>query len=437
MLTSYADLLKGGESEEAGVVPNKPEESSLLLQVVAAEGETPAMPKGRPPLSKKEADTIRGWIAAGANDDTPAADRAVVDMEHPPAYLAPPVLTSLDFSPDGKLLAVSGYHETLLHDTSLASSGKAGDTKASDAKSSIVARLVGLAERVESVAFSPDGKRLAVVGGSPGRFGEVQIWDVAKRKLTLSVHVGFDTLYGASWSHDGTKVAFGCPDNRLRAIDAKTGEQVLQQGAHTDWVHDTVFSTDDSHLVSVSRDRSVKLTVVATQRFVDNITSITPGALKGGLLSVDMRPGVKDPKQDQIVVGGADGVPKLYHVYTDKKRVIGSDFNFIRAYEKMPGRVYSVCFSRDGADFAAGSSYIDEKTGEQRGAARVYHVDDGKTVAKFSGRLGPVYAVAFHPNGKQVAAAGFDGMVRLFDAANGKLLVEFPAAPISASVAKQ
>ena len=45
-----------------------------------------------------------------------------------------------------------------------------------------MARLVGLSERIQSLAFSPDGKYLAVTGGSPGRFGEVQVWDVAKRQ---------------------------------------------------------------------------------------------------------------------------------------------------------------------------------------------------------------------------------------------------------------
>ena len=40
--------------------------------------------------------------------------------------------------------------------------------------------------------------------------GEVQVWDVDKRKLTLSVPVTFDTVYGVSWSPDGTKIAFGC-----------------------------------------------------------------------------------------------------------------------------------------------------------------------------------------------------------------------------------
>ena len=59
--------------------------------------------------------------------------------------------------------------------------------------------------------------------------------------------VTFDTVYGASWSPDGSKVAFGCADNTVRAIDVKTGKQVLFMGAHSDWVLDTVFSVDGSH----------------------------------------------------------------------------------------------------------------------------------------------------------------------------------------------
>src|SRR5207248_8872514 len=100
----------------------------------------------------------------------------------------------------------------------------------------------------------------------------------------------FDTVYGVSWSKDGAKLAFGCADNTLRAIEVATGKQILYQGAHSDWVLATVFSKEDTHVVSVSRDRSMKLTEVATQRFVDNISSITPGALKGGLLTVDRHP---------------------------------------------------------------------------------------------------------------------------------------------------
>ena len=62
------------------------------------------------------------------------------DMDHPPVYTRPPVITALDFSPDGSLLAVAGFHEVLLW--------KADGSE-------LVARLVGLSERIESVRSRP------------------------------------------------------------------------------------------------------------------------------------------------------------------------------------------------------------------------------------------------------------------------------------------
>ncbi len=413
VLTSYQGLRKGGESEEPGVVPGKPEESTLYTYVVAEEGEEPLMPKDAPPLSPAEVEKIRRWILQGAKDDTPESMKVTYTMKNPPRYELAPVLTSVDYSPDGKLLAVSGYHEVLIH--------KADGSE-------IVARLVGLSERIESAVFSPDGKRLAVTGGSPGRFGEVQIWNLPEKKLELSIQVGFDTIYGASWSHNGRWVAFGCPDNTVRMIDAKTGKQLLQQGAHNDWVLDTVFSSDDSHLVSVSRDMTAKLTEVATGRFVDNITSITPGALKGGLISVDIRPGIKNPKDDQIVVGGSDGTPQIFRIHRTKQRRIGDNYNLIRAFEKMPGRIYGVAFSPDGKRFVAGSSY-DQPPKVRLGMGRVYEADSGKIICQLE-QQSAIYDVAFSPDGRRVATVGFDGKVRIFDAQSGKRLHEFWAVPL-------
>ena len=106
--------------------------------------------------------------------------------------------------------------------------------------------------------FSPDGTRLAVGGGSPGLAGEVQVWNIATGKLELSKSVGYDTVYGISWSPDGTKIAFGSTDTNLRVIDAKTGEQVLFQGAHDDWIRETAWSVDGSQLVSVGRDMTLQ-----------------------------------------------------------------------------------------------------------------------------------------------------------------------------------
>jgi mono/diheme cytochrome c family protein len=410
VMTNLEGLFKGGESEQPAVVPGKPEASNLLAQITPKDGKS-EMPKDKDPLAEDQIKRIRQWIVEGAADDTPMSVRSVIDMEHPPVYEANPVLTALDFSPDDTLLAVSGYHETLLHSVNVAGTGM-----------SLVARLVGQSERVESLAFSPDGKSLAVTGGSPGRLGELQVWDVASRKLKYSLPVTYDTVYGVSWSGDGTKIAFGCADNTLRAVDAATGKQLLYQGAHSDWVLDTVFSKDNTYLISVSRDRSMKLVEVATQRFVDNITSITPGALKGGLAAVD-----RHPTKDELLIGGADGVPKIYQMLRTKARAIGDDFNLIKAYEAAPGRIYDAHFNADGSRFVVASSL------DGAGEARIYETESGKLLHKLAGQHGPVYAVAFSTSGKLVASAGFDGVVRLNDAETGKLIKEFSPVPASAT----
>jgi WD40 repeat protein len=403
VMTAHANLLEKGESGEPGIVPGKPEASKIFTQITPQNGKKPAMPRGKDPLTDFEIGLIKKWIAQGAKDDTPPSARIVIDADHPPVYAAAPVITALDYAPDGSVLAVAGYHEVLLHKPD--GSGLAG-------------RLIGLSERVQSIAFAPDGKWLAVTGGDPCRFGEVQIWDVAKKSLKLSVPITYDTVYGASWSPDGSKIAFGCADNTVRAIDARTGKQVLFQGAHNDWVLDTTFSTDGSHLVSVSRDMSMKLTEVATQRFVDNITSITPGALKGGLMSV-----ARHPKKDELLIGGSDGEAKIYKMYRNKKRVIGDDFNRLRVFETMPGRIFKARYNADGTRVVISSSF------EGHGEVRVYQADNGKLIARLEGERGPVYAVAFRPDGKQIASAGFDGLVRLNDAQTGKLLKEFVPYP--------
>lgn len=441
VMTAHGDLFKAGERGKAGVVASKPAESYLVDQIKVHDNGKAEMPKGRDPLNVVQIKLIADWIAQGAKDDTPASAKAVaVDAANPPKYSAPPVITALAFSPDGKTIAVTGYHEILLYDS---------------ASYALKARLIGISERVQSLAYSPDGKKLAAVGGAPGRYGEVQIWNPETEKLLVSAPVTFDTLYGASWSPDGKAVAFGCSDNTVRAIDALNGKQILQMGTHSDWVLATTFAQDGLHLVSVGRDMSMKLTEVATQRFVDNVTSITPGALKGGLMTVDRRPmpetfrtihflgaalkfpgpkkmqkvppdtpGVPPKVYDEILAAGSDGVPRLYKMHREQKREIGDDANKIREFEKMPGRIATVAFNGDGSKFAAVSSL------DGKGEVRVYDTTSGAKVVceKVSG---PVYTVAWNASWKLIASAGFDGTVWLHDPATGKLLNSFVVLPKS------
>ncbi|MBL8827893.1 MAG: DUF1553 domain-containing protein [Planctomycetaceae bacterium] len=72
-LETRGDIKRGGESGPA-VVPGKVDES-LLLDMIG--GNSPAMPKKRPPLTREQVATIKQWIAAGAvwPDEVKLVDR--------------------------------------------------------------------------------------------------------------------------------------------------------------------------------------------------------------------------------------------------------------------------------------------------------------------------------------------------------------------------
>ena len=436
VMTDFEELLRGGESESKAIIPGNADQSYLVELITPVNGEA-EMPQKGDPLSSTDIDLIRNWIAQGATDDTPENVKRHFDAENPPVYRLPPVITSLDFSPDGQLLAVSGFHEVLIHRAD---------------GSGLVGRFIGLSARIESVRFSPDGKRLAVTGGLPARMGEVQVWDVAKQELTLSVPVSFDTVYGASWSPDGKYIAFGCSDTTLRAIESDTGKEVVYQGAHDDWALDTVFSVDGKYVVSVGRDQTAKLTEFATERFVDNITSITPGALKGGILSVS-----RHPSRDEVLLGGSDGVPQIYRMVRKSKRVIGDNANLMRRFDAMPGRVFGVAYSPDGKSVVAGSSLdgkgmvniyhsdfdgtlsdeligilqktVSSRKPEEQAKVEAYRVKDVGLTASSQFDTG-IYSVAFHPDGKQVAVSGGDGVIRILDSSTASLRRAFISVPL-------
>src|SRR2546426_10754865 len=124
------------------------------------------MPLRQPPLSAAQIALFRGWIRDGAKDDTRAEARSIAEPGKPVAYHAAPVITALAYSPDGSLLAVSGYREVLLHK---------GDG------SGLVARLPGISDKITSLAFSADGSVLAAGGGTPAPFGEGEMWGLAQR----------------------------------------------------------------------------------------------------------------------------------------------------------------------------------------------------------------------------------------------------------------
>jgi WD40 repeat protein len=113
-------------------------------------------------------------------------------------------------------------------------------------------------------------------------------------------------------------------------------------------------------------------------------------------------------------------------MFRQKARKIGDDFNLIRNFAKLPGRIFSAEYSADGSRIVAGSS----KEGE--GMVRVYEEGNAKMLWELK-VSGGIFACAFSHDGKTVAAGGFLGKVLLLDAASGKILKEMIPVPLEAA----
>ena len=392
-LTSYESFKAGGHSGPA-FVPGDPNKS-LVMAYLKGERQ-PRMPMGGEPLTAEQIGFFERWIAAGATDDTPEVGRDTVAAGKPPVYTIAPAIVAVAYSPDGNLMAVSGYREVLLH--------KADGSE-------LVARLVGVSDRIQSIVFSPDGKLMAAVGGTPARFGEIQIWDLETRQLRRSLTVSSDTLFGASFSPDGTKLAFGCADNTIRIVDVQSGKELQKMTHHDNWVFGTVFSVDGKRLVSVGRDRAVKLTDVNSGAFIENLNQ-----LRGELDCI-----ARHPKKDIVLVGGADRLPLLYMMTRPRAMRVGEESTLIRQFEKQPGKIVAAAFRPDGQKIAVGGASSE---------VAIYNTEDGQKTATLTGFEGETYTLAFNPKGDRLAIAGFDGKVRIYDAETGKLVTTFVPVPL-------
>src|SRR5438132_257683 len=403
-MTSYALLAKGGK-EGVIFIPGQPDKSKLVTMV---SGPEPEMPEKGDKLTAAQVEILKRSVAEGAKDDSPvvsvqpgkAGEPGPIPLSTPPKYTSLPVITAIQYEPDGKAIAISGYQEVLLHKPD---------------GSGIIARLIGGSPRIESLMFSSDGKMLAVSGGAPALFGNIQVWDVEQKKLVKNYKEARDTVFGVSFSPDGKRIAFGCTDKSARVIQVDNGAEVMRLDQHTDWCVGTCFTLDGKKIVTGSRDQAMKLSDLMLGQFIDDINNpLEPLVCMA-----------RHPKEDKVLYGGAMGKARIYKISDNQGRTAArNDNNKIREFELQPGPVHSVAWSADGKRVCLGS--IKE--------ARVYG-EDGKRIATLSGHEGAIFAVAFSADGKQVCTGGFDGMVRLFDAEKGTLIKAF--APVQVEGALQ
>ena len=398
-ITTYAAFLKGGK-HGAGFTAGQPTNSIVIEEI---SGDEPSMPKEGDALTKAEVALFTRWILEGATNDTPANANSF-KLAAPPTYTKPPVVSALAFSPDGKKLAVSGYHEVLVHSAD---------------GSNLIARLVGESPRIESLTYSPNGKLLGVAGGAPALFRAVQIWNTESNTLVRSIKSSIDSLYGISFSPDSKKVAVGGADKSVRIFAVKDGKELLKFDNHSDWVFGTLWTVDGKRILSGSRDRAMKLIDASNSQFIDDINKLLEGVLCIA----------RSPKEDLVVYGGEQGISRIYKISENQGRTAANnDVNVIKEYERLGGPVQAIAWSANGTNIAIGGAAPE---------VRVYTAGkDGKRVATLKGHDGAIFAAVFHPTTNWLATGGFDGQVRLYDytAKSNQLVRAFVPVPIKGAM---
>jgi WD40 repeat protein len=136
-------------------------------------------------------------------------------------------------------------------------------------------RLVGHHGAVTSVAWSPDGTRLASGCGSQGQgdSGELWVWEVQSGerhpawqplrgrgnagKSAFAGHPG--VVSAVVWAPSGERLISGGSDGRLRWWEVHSGECVRVQEAHQGTVQSLKVSPDGSRLASCGDDGTIRI----------------------------------------------------------------------------------------------------------------------------------------------------------------------------------
>jgi WD40 repeat protein len=249
------------------------------------------------------------------------------------------------------------------------------------------------------VSFSPDSATLSATYR-----GNVVLYDVATRREVRELRVPDDADLTAKFSPDGKLLAAGGVRGKLYRWDTTTWAALPPIAAHAVKIWDLAFSPDGRML--------------ATAAGMFN----RPGEVKlwepvfGTLLAAH------NPKTTNTIRSIAFTPDSRTVLYGTGVRIERLDVATRTPLPGLPGAA-QMAISPDGATAALGMYSAASGTGIVE--LLLWDLPAGRPRARLRGHTVEIYQVAFSPDGKTVATAAWDGMVKLWQVATGEELLTF------------
>ncbi|MFJ5259984.1 caspase family protein [Streptomyces sp. NPDC088387] len=309
------------------------------------------------------------------------------------ASASPDPVTTVVFDRDGGRLATAGYltPEVPLWDT--ATGRRTATLNPGDDTG------------VYSLAFSPDGKTLAMGCGDNG----IRLLDPVTRRVTATLtghngETGGGGVLAVAFSPDGKTLASGGADYTVRLWNVADGRNTVTITDHTDNVYAVAFSPDGKTVASGSTDKTAGLWSVPDGRSLATVTG-----LKRPVASV-----VFSPDGETLAIVAGEQFVTLWDVATKRSTTAGDS----------DSGVLSAAFSPDGKTLALG---------EYAGSVVLMNLATTRTQATLTGHNREVAHVVFSPDGKTLATGSWDGTARLWDLATGRTTFTLPGTTATAT----